>query len=212
MPESASCLPHTDRHSSLVHQILLAFPTCVHFSAATNNDTHFSSNLRFCTLNALLIDFLPITITLVQPLDDTPSQLHCHTFTSARRSCMAMTRRHTISSGSEMDLLTSGDDPLEPLTPPPVWTPALPQNKYAWRKPSKWQICMPRLRAVTKVVAAFILSIFFFQFLFRNPLDHALPPPTEGQLREAAAQENWAWRDFPQYDCCPSFTQSTVSG
>lgn len=69
---------------------------------------------------------------------------------------------------------------------------------------------MPRLRAVTKVVAAFLLSIFLFQVLFRKPPGHVLPPQTEGQLREAAAQENWAWRDFPQYDCYSLFEKSTL--
>jgi hypothetical protein len=106
-----------------------------------------------------------------------------------------MTRRHTVGSRSEMGLLNNTP---EPQNPPLVWSPALSQNKYTWRKPSKWQICMPRLRSVTKVIAAFILSIFLYQLLYHKPPDAPLPAATEENLREAASQENWAWKDFHQ--------------
>lgn len=111
-----------------------------------------------------------------------------------RVGLIAMTRRHTIGSRSELGLL---EDTPEPQTPPPVWTPALSQTKYTWQKPSKWQ--MPRPRSVTKVVAAFVLSIFLYQLLYHKPPDAPSPPPTEEQLRQAGLQERWAWKEFPPY-------------
>jgi len=104
---------------------------------------------------------------------------------------MTMTRRHTIGSRSETGLL---DDPQEPQTPPPGWTPPLSNNKLTWRKPSKWQVCMPKLRVVTKVTAAFMLAIFLYQLLHhRRAPNISPPPPTEEQLRQIAVQKDWAW-------------------
>jgi hypothetical protein len=58
---------------------------------------------------------------------------------------------------------------------------------------------MPRLRSVTKFVAAFILSIFLYQLLRHKPPDAPSIPPTEEQLRQAAVEDKWAWKDFRQY-------------
>ena len=124
------------------------------------------------------------------------------------------TRRLTISgSRSEMGFLTdTHDQDQEPGTPPPVWTPA--KNDF-WKKPSRWQICMPRLRLLAKV----LLGIFGFLVVFRvmstKPpesveamKDHLPPPPdpmlTEEELidqtMEAMKREEWIWKDFRTHD------------
>ena len=58
---------------------------------------------------------------------------------------------------------------------------------------------MPRLRSVTRIIAAFVLSIFLYQLLYHKAPDLRLPGPTEEDLRTAASQGAWAWKDFPQY-------------
>ena len=59
---------------------------------------------------------------------------------------------------------------------------------------------MPRLRSVTRIIAAFVLSIFLYQLFYHKPPDLRLPSPTEDDLRKAASQDAWAWKDFPQYE------------
>jgi hypothetical protein len=127
------------------------------------------------------------------------------TFSDDRRSLAFMTRRLTISgSRSEMGLL---EDPAEPETPPPSWSPA---KQEFWRKPSKWQICMPRLRLVAKVLASFIALVLFIKIMgSKPPPPPPTPPPepptvlTEQQLMEKtmedAKKEDWVWKDFPTY-------------
>lgn len=121
------------------------------------------------------------------------------------------TRRLTISgSRSEMGFVT--DTPVEPGTPPPVWTPA--KNDF-WKKPSRWQICMPRLRLFAKVLLGLLGLIVVFKVMNTKPPkpvetapDPVPPPPdrllTEKQLTEmsieASKREDWAWKDFPQHD------------
>jgi hypothetical protein len=129
-----------------------------------------------------------------------------------------MTRRLTISgSRSEMGLLE--DSPVEPETPPPSWSPA----KYdIWKKPSRWQICMPRLRMVAKIVATFVFFILLIKIMNATPppepapsepepevadpvIDEITEPPpppplTEEELMEMTMQnakkEQWIWKDF----------------
>lgn len=121
------------------------------------------------------------------------------------------TRRLTISgSRSEMGLLT--DTPAEPETPPPVWTPA--KNDF-WTKPSRWQICMPRLRVFAKVLLGLLGFVVVFKIMNTkppvpvDPVSEVVPPPpdpilTEHQLTEitmeAAKREEWAWKDFPLHE------------
>ena len=133
-----------------------------------------------------------------------------------------MTRRLTISgSRTEMGLLED-DSPVEPETPPPSWSPA----KFdIWKKPSRWQICMPRLRMVAKVIASFIALILLVKIISATPppvptsaepvpevADSAIeetteppppPPSTEQELMELtmenAKKEMWIWKDFPMY-------------
>lgn len=110
-----------------------------------------------------------------------------------------------------MGLLTDTHE-QEPETPPPVWTPA--KNDF-WKKPSRWQICMPRLRLLAKVVLAICGVLVVFKVMGTQPpssLDstpeHIPPPPapalTEQQLvdqtMEAAKREEWIWKDFPTHD------------
>ena len=124
-----------------------------------------------------------------------------------------MTRRLTISgSRSEMGLL---DEPQDPETPPPSWTPP---GKDFWRKPSKWQICMPRLRFIAKVLVFLVFMIVLFKVLGQQP--PAPPPPdeppavpqppedipkeefhepTEDEMMERAKREDWIWKDFDLY-------------
>lgn len=108
-----------------------------------------------------------------------------------------MTRRLTISGArSEMGLVT---DMGEPETPPPVWTPA--KSNDFWRKPSRWQICMPRLRLVAKVVLSLTMIVLVYKFLnptYIPPPSEPILPPTEDEMKEAAAKEDWIWKDYPR--------------
>lgn len=104
-----------------------------------------------------------------------------------------MTRRLTISgSRTEMGLL---HDTGEPETPPPVWTPA--KNDF-WRKPSRWQICMPRLRFFAKILLTLTTLILMFRFLRPPTAPAPVEPPTEAEMKEMAAKEDWVWKDFQQ--------------
>ncbi|KIV83704.1 hypothetical protein PV11_05706 [Exophiala sideris] len=115
-----------------------------------------------------------------------------------------MTRRLTISgSRSEMGLL---QDPPEPETPPPSWTPA--KHEF-WKKPSKWQICMPRLRLIVKVLAS-ILGFALLVKVMSQPPPPPPPPPPEAprqlsdmemmdKLMEQSKKEDWLWKDFPTH-------------
>lgn len=123
-----------------------------------------------------------------------------------------MTRRLTISgSHSEMGLLSELPDPE---SPPPSWSPG--KHEF-WRKPSKIQICMPRLKFIAKVLVAILLLIIFFKLLGQQPPPPPAPPaptlpptpiapespedefkePTEQEMLERAKREEWIWKDFP---------------
>jgi len=92
-----------------------------------------------------------------------------------------MTRRLTLSGGrSEMGLLA---DPVEPETPPPGWSPA---KHDFWRKPSRWQICMPRLRLMAKVLLSLILLVLVFKVLDQSPPPER--PPQHLELPEHPEQ------------------------
>lgn len=135
-----------------------------------------------------------------------------------------MTRRLTISgSRSEMGLLA---EPQEPETPPPSWTPP---GKDFWRKPSKWQICMPRLRFIAKVLVSFVFLVVLFKVLGQQPPPPPPPPdeppppllpetpddieplreewrePTEAEMIEFARREEWIWKDFDLYVQSPVY-------
>jgi hypothetical protein len=115
--------------------------------------------------------------------------------------------------------------PVEPGTPPPSWSPA----KYdIWKKPSRWQICMPRLRMVAKIVATVIAFVILVKIMNATPppappapepvpevvepviepvieeiTEPPPPPPTEDELMEItmenAKKERWIWKDFTTY-------------
>jgi len=113
-----------------------------------------------------------------------------------------------------MGLLNEGQDFQEPETPPPVWTPA--KNDF-WKKPSRWQICMPRLRLLAKVLLGLLGFVVVFKVMNTKPLpssviepvepvEEPLPPPpvpvlSEHELTEqtieAAKRQDWVWKDFP---------------
>lgn len=108
------------------------------------------------------------------------------------------------------------NEPAEPETPPPVWSPA---KIDIWKKPSRWQICMPRLRLVAKVMVGFVGVLVLYQVVTTKSSpsmsvdgastsnNHPPPPPpppphlSEMELMdiamEAAKREEWAWKDFP---------------
>ncbi len=123
-----------------------------------------------------------------------------------------MTRRLTMSGcRGEMGLPA---DFHEPQSPPPSWTPA--KHETFWnRKPSKWQICMPRLRFVAKVILSSILLVVLFKILGQQPSsptslagEQALPQPpgevpeeelkepTEEEMLGRASREEWLWKNF----------------
>jgi len=124
-----------------------------------------------------------------------------------------MTRRLTLSgSRSEMGLLNEGQDFQEPETPPPVWSPA--KNDF-WKKPSRWQICMPRLRLLAKMLLGLLGFVVVFKVMNTKPLPSSelkspgkplVVPSTETALTEqelteqtieAAKRQDWVWKDFP---------------
>jgi hypothetical protein len=128
-----------------------------------------------------------------------------------------MTRRLTFSgTRSEMGMLE--ESPATPESPPPSWSPA----KYdIWKKPSRWQICMPRLRLVAKIVGSFLALIIILKILSASPPPTPPPePPAEvakpvveevvevapvteddlmKQSEENAKKQDWIWKDFPTY-------------
>jgi hypothetical protein len=102
----------------------------------------------------------------------------------------------------------------EPETPPPSWTPL--KSDTFWYKPSRWQICMPRLRFIAKVVVSFFVLLVLFKILGQQPppppapVDEASLPqppadvpakevkePTEEEMLAIAKKEQWIWKDFP---------------
>lgn len=108
-----------------------------------------------------------------------------------------MTRRLTVGSRSEMGLETSllsspASSPASPLT----WTSA---KLDFWKKPSKWQICMPRLRLVAKFVVSFVFLVLILKLLNDKPPPPKKPvrAPTEEEAMEAAKRTNWLWKDYP---------------
>lgn len=110
------------------------------------------------------------------------------------------TGRLTISSSrSDMGLL---DEPQDPGTPPPVWTPA---TTDFWKKPSKWQICMPRLTLVAKFVVTTMAFVVLVKVMAQGPGQSSKPPPpppskqpTQAEMKEMANSIPWTWNDYPQ--------------
>lgn len=95
----------------------------------------------------------------------------------------------------EMGLL---DEPFEPGTPPPSWSPARPDF---WKKPSKWQICMPRLTILAKVLATFFGFVLLVKIIGQKPEAPSPPleppePPSEDDMKAAADRVPWIWKDF----------------
>ncbi|KAK5252750.1 hypothetical protein LTS03_007684 [Exophiala xenobiotica] len=98
-------------------------------------------------------------------------------------------------------------DPPEPETPPPSWTPA--KHEF-WRKPSKWQICMPRLRLIVKVLASILAFALLIRIMSQPPPPPPSPPPepprqlTEQELTdkmmEDSKKELWPWKSYETHD------------
>ena len=118
-------------------------------------------------------------------------------FALATRSQRAMTRRLTVGSRSEMGLETNLLS--EPAQPDPSFTWS-PTKLDFWKKPSKWQICMPRLRLVAKFVLSFVCLILLLKVLNdKPPPKKPAKPPTEDEAREAEKRTNWLWKDYRMY-------------
>ena len=122
-----------------------------------------------------------------------------------------MTRRLTITSAEmgelaqrpDLQLLPSVDGEMTPIK----------QQETLWRKPSKWQICMPRLRFVAKVIASLFLFAIGLKILTQGPpqtrennmFRPAQPPDntgedfteaTEEEMIAASKKEEWIWKDY----------------
>ena len=121
-------------------------------------------------------------------------------FALATRFQRAMTRRLTIGSRSEMGLETNLlSEPASQPDPSFAWSS--PTKLDFWKKPSKWQICMPRLRLVLKFVLSFVCLVLLLKVLNdKPPPKKPAKPPTEDEAREAEKRTNWLWKDFPMYD------------
>ena len=103
-----------------------------------------------------------------------------------------MTRRLTVGSRSEMGLLA---EHVDPETPPPLWTP--PKTDF-WKRPSRWQICLPRLRLVAKVVMSIVFALLLLSIYYdKRPI--AIDRfQSEDERVEAMKRESWLWKDFPR--------------
>jgi hypothetical protein len=122
-----------------------------------------------------------------------------------------MARRLTITS-AEM-----GNLPERPDLNLPVGGEATPIKKEVfWPKPSKWQICMPRLRSVLNAVVGLAALALVVKVLSQGPpksrehipIHPSQPPenpeqnfrePTEAEMIERSKREDWVWKD---YDLC----------
>lgn len=121
-----------------------------------------------------------------------------------------MTRRLTITSAEMGDLVDRPDLHLLPSAGGEV-TP-FKQDTF-WRRPSKWQICMPRLRFFAKVVGFVIFTGLCLKILTQGPpkppssgpitpaQPHERPEenfrdPTEAEMIERSKMEDWIWKDF----------------
>jgi hypothetical protein len=90
------------------------------------------------------------------------------------------------------------DPPSQP--DPPGLTFAAVKTDF-WKKPSKWQICMPRLRLIAKLAVSFVFLVLVLKMLNDKPPVRAPKqtntPPTEAEAMEAAKRMDWLWKDFP---------------
>ena len=90
------------------------------------------------------------------------------------------------------------DEPFEPRTPPPSWSPA---RLDFWKKPSKWQIHMPRLTILAKLLASFFGFVLLVKIIGQKPAAPSTPleppePPSENDMKAAAERMSWIWKDF----------------
>lgn len=98
-----------------------------------------------------------------------------------------MIRRLTVGSRSEMGLLT--ETLAEERTP---------IKADFWKRPSRWQICLPRLRILAKIALSVLFALLILRIYFDSrPV--AVDKPTEAELIEASQRENWLWKDFPRF-------------
>lgn len=103
-----------------------------------------------------------------------------------------MTRRLTLGGRSEMGLAS---EHMDSETPCFITTPS---KTDFWKRPSRWQICLPRLRLVGKVAMFVLFALLLFRVYHHNP-PVAIEPPTEAERIEAAQREKWVWKDFPRF-------------
>lgn len=119
-----------------------------------------------------------------------------------------MTRRLTITSAEMGNLVERPDLQF------PVGGEATPIKKEPfWPKPSKWQICMPRLRFIAKIFAFLIFTGLCLKILSQGPpktrdqapIKPSQPPdypeqnfrePTEAEMIERSKREDWIWKDY----------------
>ena len=104
----------------------------------------------------------------------------------------SMTRRLTVGSCSEMGLLSEHTDPE---TPPPLWTP--PKTDF-WKRPSRWQVCLPRLRFVAKIAMSILFGLLLLSIYFDKRPTAVDKAQTEEERVEASKRETWLWKDFPR--------------
>ena len=103
-----------------------------------------------------------------------------------------MTRRLTLGGRSEMGLLS---EHMDPETTSFISTPS---KTDFWKRPSRWQLCLPRLRFMGKVAMFILLAVLLFR-IYHDNQPVAIEPPTEAEIIEAAQREKWVWKDFPRF-------------
>jgi hypothetical protein len=96
---------------------------------------------------------------------------------------------------------------------PPVGGEATPiKREPFFPRPTKWQICMPRLRFVAKIFAFLIFTALCLKVLSQGPpkprsgpISPSQPPdnpeqnfrePTEAEMIERSKREEWIWKDY----------------
>ena len=129
-----------------------------------------------------------------------------------------MTRRLTITSAEMGNLVERPNLNL------PLGGEATPIKKDVfWPKPSKWQICMPRLRSVLNTIIGLAALALVVKVLSQGPpksrehtpITPAQPPdnpeqnfrePTEAEMIERSKREDWIWKDYDL--CVPTHARS----
>lgn len=72
-----------------------------------------------------------------------------------------------------------------------------PKNDF-WKRPSRWQICLPRLRLIGKVVISILFALVLLRIYYDKRPIVVEKLQSEADAIEAAQRQDWLWKDFPR--------------